>query len=126
MKILKIILLLGAVLIAPTASFAKTYSCIPAIKIVIDLGYCFGFTTSYFEAIDDQQTLTAIETGHVQQHINDAHQQCYPTNFDDQMMLGALAFSSYINMKDDRLLKDTAENCQLLMKHYADQNKSAE
>lgn len=119
-------MLLVALVAAPSASMAKSYSCIPAIKIVIDLGYCFGFTTSYFEAIDDQQTLTAIETGHVQQHINDAHQQCYPTNFDDQMMLGALAFSSYINMKDDRLLKDTAENCQLLMKHYADQNKSAE
>ena len=126
MKILKIILLLGAVLIAPTASFAKTYLCIPAIKIVIDLGYCFGFTTSYFEAIDDQKTLTAIETGHVQKHINEAHQQCYPTKFDNQMMLGTLAFSSYINMKDDRLLKDTANNCQLLMEHYADQNRSAE
>jgi len=119
-------MLLAAFVASPSASMAKSYSCIPAIKIVIDLGYCFGFTTSYFEAIDDQQTLTAIEIGHVQQHINDAHQQCYPTNFDDQMMLGALAFSSYINMKDDRLLKDTAENCQLLMKHYADQNKSAE
>ena len=126
MKILKIILLLSAVLIAPTASFAKTYSCIPAIKIVIDLGYCFGFTTSYFEAIDDQKTLTAIETGHVQKHINEAHQQCYPTKFDNQMMLGTLAFSSYINMKDDRLLKDTANNCQLLMKHFADQNKTVE
>ena len=126
MKTLKIILLLGAVLIAPTASYAKTYSCIPPIKIVIDLGYCFGFTTSYFEAIDDQKTLTAIEAGHVQKHINEAHQQCYPTKFDNQMMLGTLAFSSYINMKDDRLLKDTANNCQLLMKHYADQNKSAE
>ena len=98
MKILKIILLLGAVLIAPTASFAKTYSCIPAIKIVIDLGYCFGFTTSYFEAIDDQKTLTAIETGHVQKHINEAHQQCYPTKFDNQIMLGTLAFSSYISI----------------------------
>jgi len=125
-KTLKIILLLGAVLTAPTASYAKTYSCIPAIKIVIDLGYCFGFTTSYFEAIDDQKTLNAIETGHVQKHITQAHQQCYPTKFDSQMMLGTLAFSSYINMKDDRLLKDTANNCQLLMRHYADQNKSAE
>ena len=126
MKTLNIILLLGTVLIAPTTSYAKTYSCIPAIKIVIDLGYCFGFTTSYFEAINDQRTLSAIETGHVQKHINEAHQQCYPTKFDNQMMLGTLAFSSYINMKDDRLLKDTASNCQLLMNHYADQNKSAE
>ena len=56
-------------LIAPTLGYAKTYSCIPPIKIVIDLGYCFGFTTSYFEAINDQQTLTAIEAGHVQKHI---------------------------------------------------------
>lgn len=126
MQNFKIILLFWALLTAPSASFAKTYSCIPAIKIVIDLGYCFGFTTSYFEAIDDQKTLTAIEAGHVQEHITKAHQQCYPTKFDDQMMLGTLAFSSYINMKDDRLLKDTANNCQLLMNHYADQNKSAE
>ena len=126
MQKFKIILLLGALLIAPTTSYAKTYSCIPAIKIVIDLGYCFGFTTSYFEAIGDQNTLDAIETGNVKKHINQAHQQCYPTKFDDQMMLGTLAFSSYINMKDDRLLKDTANNCQLLMNHYAGQNKSAE
>ena len=126
MQKFKIILLLGALLTAPSASYAKTYSCIPAIKIVIDLGYCFGFTTSYFEAIDDQKTLNAIETGNVQKHITQAHQQCYPTKFDNQMMLGTLAFSSYINMKDDRLLKDTANNCQLLMRHYAEQNQSAE
>lgn len=126
MEKLKITLLCCALLTAPSASFAKTYSCIPAIKIVIDLGYCFGFATSYFEAINDQKTLSAIETGHVQKHIAAAHQQCYPTKFDNQMLLGTLAFSSYINMKDDRLLKDTAKNCQLLMNHYADQNQSAE
>lgn len=100
----------------------KTYECVPAIKIVIDLGYCFGFTMSYYEAINDQQTLTAIAEGNVRKNIENAHNQCYPTRFDDQITLGELAFSSYINLKDDRLLKDSASHCQTLMQYYAQQN----
>ena len=121
-----LILLVSVITTTSSPVFAKTYSCIPPIKIIIDLGYCFGFTTSYFEAVNDTKTLTAIKDGHVRDNIKTAHEQCYPTRFDDQFILGELAFSSYIGLNDDSLLKDAASNCQLLMNHYAKQNQTAE
>lgn len=100
------------------------YSCIPAIKIVIDLGYCFGFSESYYEAIEDQDTLALIQSSNIEHNISRAHDQCYPTDFNDQKILGQLAFSSYLNLKDDSLLRQSADHCNLLMDYYARQNKA--
>ena len=126
MNVLRLVFLFFVISTFTMSANAKPYQCIPAIKIVIDLGYCFGFTNSYFEAINDTETLAAIQKGHVEDNIEKAHNQCYPTNFRDQVTLGELAFSSYINLKDDRLLKDAANNCQLMMNHYAEQNNQTQ
>lgn len=98
------------------------YECIPAIRIVADLGYCFGFTVSYFEAVGHQDILDAIKERRIEHNIKTAHQQCYATGFTNQKNLGTLAFSSYINLADDTLLRQTGDDCRLLMNYYAEQN----
>lgn len=105
-----------------SAQESKEYKCIPTINIVIDLGYCFGFSMSYYEAIDDQGTIEKIKSGDVEQNIKIAHDQCYPTDFDGQKQLGHLGFSSYINLADDSLLRQSADHCNVLMGYYAKQN----
>ena len=105
---------------------AIQYECIPAIRIVADLGYCFGFTVSYFKALGNQDILDAIESRSIDDNIAAVHQQCYATNFSSQKHLGTLAFSSYINLADDTLLHRTGDDCHLLINYYADQNNSTE
>ena len=98
-----------------------TYDCIPAIKIVADLGYCFGFTLSYFEALENTQILTQIREQNIEDSISNAHQQCYATDFSNQKQLGSMAFSSYVNLSDDSLLRRSAADCRVLMEYYSSQ-----
>jgi hypothetical protein len=121
----KIMLCIFAVIVPFSMAKAQTspsYQCTPAIGIVADLGYCFGFSASYYKAIEDQATLTKISTGNVEANIANVHERCYPTSFSNQKTLGELAFSSYLNLEDDRLLRQTAKNCNMLMTFYANQN----
>ena len=101
----------------------QNYTCIPAIRIVADLGYCYGFTISYFEAVQNQAVLDAIADRQIEQNVATAHQQCYPTRFTSQKQLGTLAFSSYVNLANDTLLRQTSNDCRLLMDYYAGQNR---
>lgn len=98
-----------------------TYNCIPAIKIVADLGYCFGFTLSYFEALENTEILTQISDQNIEASINNAHQQCYATDFNNQKQLGSMAFLSYVNLSDDSLLRRSAADCRVLMEYYSSQ-----
>lgn len=107
---------------AVASAETRTYKCIPAINIVIDVGYCFGFISSYYQAIDDQSTLEQIAAGGVENNIRIAHDQCYQTDFNQQKTLGQLAFASYMNLKDDSLLRQSANHCNMLMEYYAKQN----
>ncbi len=107
-----------------STSAAPNYTCIPAIKIVADLGYCFGFSLSYFDATDNVTILNAIEEQDIAANIAAAHKQCYATNFTSQQKLGELAFSSYINLEDDALLTRTAADCRILLDYYAKQRAS--
>ena len=107
---------------ANASAETKTFKCIPAINIVIDMGYCFGFFSSYYQAIDDRSTLEQIGAGGVEENIRVAHEQCYQTDFNQQKTLGQLGFGSYINLKDDSLLRKSANHCNILMEYYAKQN----
>ena len=102
------------------------FECIPSIRIVADLGYCFGFTVSYFEAISNQAVLTAIKEQQIENNISSAHRQCYATDFSSQKHLGTMAFSSYVNLADDTLLRRTGADCNLLLDYYAKQQQSGQ
>lgn len=117
--------LMLAPLTAQAQDNATEYECIPAIRIVADLGYCFGFTVSYFEAIGNQAVLSAIESRQIEGNISSAHRQCYATDFVSQKHLGTMAFSSYVNLADDTLLRRTSADCNLLLDYYARQSQSA-
>ena len=120
-----------AAMLMLTASMAKgqgdstpdnfQFECIPAIKIVADLGYCFGFTVTYFEALEATDILAQISAQGIEDSVSDAHLQCYPTDFDKQKQLGTIAFSSYVNLSDDTLLRRTAADCRVLMEYYSNQ-----
>ena len=97
------------------------FECIPAIKIVADLGYCFGFTVTYFEALEATDILAQISAQGIEDSVSDAHLQCYPTDFAKQKQLGTIAFSSYVNLSDDTLLRRTAADCRVLMEYYSNQ-----
>ena len=104
-----------------TAAERFRFKCIPAIKIVADLGYCFGFTVSYFEALEKVEILAEIEQQGIEASVNSAHNQCYATSFTKQKRLGEIAFSSYVNLSDDTLLRRSAADCRVLMEYYSSQ-----
>lgn len=112
--------------LAAVPASARDYTCHPAIRVVVDLGFCFGFVKSYYEAAGNVDILGKMAEGKVEDRIRQAHDQCFPTSFDQQQVLGELAFSSYLNLKDLTLLKQSASDCSTLMKLYADQASSAE
>lgn len=102
-------------------AMANSLNCAPAIRVVVDLGYCYGFVEAYYDAAGYDQILNQMEEGNVEGRIREAHDQCYPTSFDQQKVLGQLAFASYLNLEDSALLNQSANDCSMLMKDYADQ-----
>ena len=97
------------------------YTCFPAIRVLVDLGYCYGFVHSYYIASENRDILDKMAKGKVEDRIRKAHEQCYPTNFNQQQVLGELAFSSYMNLSDPMLMKQSAQDCSTLLEQYSAQ-----
>ena len=119
--------MLQKILILVIASFstlpaaAMEWECRPPVRIAVDLGYCYGFVEAYFEAVQAETVLNQIDTTDVLTRVRDAHQTCFATDFDNQKTLGGLAFSSYLNLGDDTLLKTTAADCSTQLEFYSTQ-----
>ena len=100
---------------------AIEWVCVPPVRIAVDLGYCYGFVEAYFEAVQASNVLEEIDNTDVQSRVRNAHTSCYATDYNSQKTLGGLAFSSYLNLGDDTLLKTTAKDCSAMLEHYSDQ-----
>ena len=100
---------------------AMEWECRPPVRIAVDLGYCYGFVEAYFEAVQAEAVLNQIDSTDVLSRVRDAHQTCFATDFDNQKTLGGLAFSSYLNLGDDTLLKTTAADCSKQLEFYSTQ-----
>ena len=116
-RILILVLVSGFAL--PAA--AMEWTCRPPARIAVDLGYCYGFVEAYFEAVQAEAVLNQIDSTDVLSRVRDAHQTCFATDFDSQKTLGGLAFSSYLNLGDDTLLKTTAADCSKQLDFYSTQ-----
>ena len=116
-------LVLATVVLVAMPAQAQQWVCRPPPRIAVDLGYCYGFVESYFEAIKAEEVLDQIDETNAQSRLRQAHEICYATNYANQKILGSLAFSSYLNLKDDSLLKTTAADCSTLLEYYSDQAK---
>ena len=45
------------------------YTCFPAIRVLVDLGYCYGFVHSYYIASENRDILDKMAKGKVEDRI---------------------------------------------------------
>lgn len=100
-----------------------TGECLASQPSYVSLGFCFGFSTAYFQATGNSAMLERMATDNMTERARPHHERCYRTDFTPSQALGALALNSRLKKLDDSSaispeLLELGEQCRKILLFY--------